>query len=184
MRENDLRAVLDSCVLVPMALCDLLLRLAEEPALYLPQWSEEILAEVGRSLRRDLGRTPEQIAWRLAQMRRAFPEAMVDYPKELLQAAECIPDPDDRHVLAAAICCHADVIVTQNVKHFPADCLSKFKVTCETPDEFLIGHYHIAGELVLSKLDDQATGIGKDRAFVISSLKQAAPRFCHLLERR
>ena len=49
-QENEYSAVLDACVLVPMALCDTLLRLAEKPALYQPLWSEQILAEVAKVL--------------------------------------------------------------------------------------------------------------------------------------
>ncbi len=50
-------AVLDACVLVPMPLCDTLLRLAEEPAVYRPVWSEQILLEVGNALENNLHRS-------------------------------------------------------------------------------------------------------------------------------
>lgn len=42
----DLGVVLDSCVLLPMPLADTLLRIADEPRLYVPKWSDEIMAEV------------------------------------------------------------------------------------------------------------------------------------------
>ena len=58
-------------------------------------------------------------------MIQAFPEAMVSVPPELLRAVECIPDEEDRHVLAAAIMARADTIVTQNTKHFPKELYSK-----------------------------------------------------------
>ncbi len=54
---NDYSAVLDACVLVPMALCDLLLRLAEEPAMYRPLWSEQILTEMAKALKTKLHRS-------------------------------------------------------------------------------------------------------------------------------
>lgn len=182
-QENEYSAVLDACVLVPMALCDCLLRLAEEPALYRPLWSEQILAEVAKTLQTDFHRSPEEIAWRINQMKAAFPEAMVTVPCELLRAVECLPDKDDRHVLAAAIMGHANAIVTQNTKHFPAEeCLGKFGVLCQPADEFLVNQYHLCPQLVLDKLDDQAAGIGKDRAYVILSLRCSAPEFCKLLE--
>jgi len=60
--DNEYAVVLDACVLVPMPLCDTLLRLAEEPAMYRPMWSEEILQEVGAALEKRLKRTPAQIA--------------------------------------------------------------------------------------------------------------------------
>jgi predicted nucleic acid-binding protein len=181
-RENECSAVLDACVLVPMVLCDTLLRLAEQPALYRPLWSEQILAEVARVLKSQFHKSKEQISWRLEAMRQAFPDATAIFPIELLRATECIPDKDDRHVLAAAISAHANVIVTQNVRHFPAACLAKFGVQCQTSDEFLIDQYHLSPQVVLDKLDEQGASMLKDRAFVITNLKVCAPGFCQLLK--
>src|SRR6202521_4445700 len=83
-QENEYAAVLDTCVLVPMALCDLLLRLAEEPAMYRPLWSEQILTEMAKALKMKLRRSAEEVAWRRHQMKEAFPEAMVTVPSDLL----------------------------------------------------------------------------------------------------
>jgi predicted nucleic acid-binding protein len=181
-QENEYAAVLDACVLVPMALCDCLLRLAESPGLYRPLWSGDILQELARALKEDLKRTPEEIAWRLERMKLAFPEAMVVFPQELLAAAECLPDKNDRHVLAAAIMSRASAIVTQNTKHFPKECLDKFGVICQSADEFLVDQYHLAWPLVLDKLNDQAAAISQTRRVVVSNLKKVAPEFCKLLE--
>lgn len=183
-QENEYSAVLDACVLVPMALCDLLLRLAEQPALYRPFWSEEILAEVANALRTDLGRSAEDVAWRLGQMRVAFPEAMVQVPPRLLKGVDCLPDDKDRHVLAAAIMARANAIVTQNTKHFPADCLSEFGVLCQTADDFLIHQFYLCPQAVLDKLDDQGAAIAQSRKYVISSLGCCVPEFCKLLGER
>jgi predicted nucleic acid-binding protein len=180
-RESEYSAVLDACVLVPVSLCDCLLRLAEEPALYRPLWNEQILKEMARALRTKLHRSPQEVAWRRGQMNLAFPSAMVTFPIELLKTAECIPDENDRHVLAAAICAHASTIVTQNTRHFPKDCLEKFGMLCQTADEFLVHQYHLDPPLVLDKLDDQGAGIARDRAFIVASLKTAAPEFCRLV---
>jgi predicted nucleic acid-binding protein len=179
---NDQFAVLDACVLVPMALCDLLLRLAEEPAMYRPVWSEQILTEMTKALRTKLHRSTEQAAWRRQQMKEAFPEAMVTAPSALLKGVECIPHKDDRHVLATAIVAHANVIVTQNIKYFPKDCCHKYSVLCHTPDDFLIDQYNLHPQLVLDKLDDQAAGISQNREFVVASLKAAVPKFCKLVD--
>jgi predicted nucleic acid-binding protein len=181
-QENEYAAVLDACVLVPMALCDCLLRLAENPALYRPLWSEEILQELTRTLKNDLQRKPEEISWRLERMKLAFPEALVEVPRELLSAADCLPDKNDRHVLAAAIMSRASTIVTQNTKHFPKECLDKFGVVCQSADEFLVDQYHLAWPLVLDKLDDQAAAISQTRKVVLSNLKKSVPEFCKLLE--
>lgn len=180
-QANEYSAVLDACVLVPASLCDTLLRLAEEPAMYRPLWSEQILAEMARSLRTKLGRTAAEVAYRRRRMEESFPEALVKFPPRLLKAIECIPDPDDRHVLAAAIMARANTIVTQNLKHFPKDCLEEYGVICQTADVFLEHQYHLFPQLVLDKIDDQGTGIGKDRRYIVSSLSGCAPEFCKLL---
>jgi predicted nucleic acid-binding protein len=183
-QENEYSAVLDACVLVPMSLCDLLLRLAEEPAMYRPLWSEQIMAEMAKALKHNLHRSVADIAYRREQMNKAFPEAMVVVPDALAKALVCIPDEDDRHVLAAAIMAHANVIVTQNTKHFPKSCLEQYGVLCQTTDDFLIHQFHLCEQFVLDKLDDQGAGIGEDRSFVMSSLRNAAPGFVTLLEER
>jgi predicted nucleic acid-binding protein len=179
---TEYSAVLDACVLVPMSLCDCLLRLAEEPAMYRPLWSEQILTEMGKALRTKLHRSATEVVWRKQQMKQAFPEAMISVPSELSRAVDCIPDEDDRHVLAAAIMAHANTIVTQNTKHFPKSCLEKFGVLCQTADDFLIHQYHLSPQLVLDKLDDQGAGISQDRAYVVASLRASADGFCKLLE--
>jgi predicted nucleic acid-binding protein len=181
-QENEYSAVLDACVLVPAALCDFLLRLAEEPAMYRPLWSDQILAEMTIVLKTKLHRTATETAYRKEKMIEAFPEAMVAVPDELLRAVECIPDEDDRHVLAAAIMARAHTIVTQNTKHFPKECLGKFNVLCQRADDFLIHQYHLCPQLVLDKLDDQGVGISQDRGYVITSIKTAAPEFSKLVE--
>ena len=51
-------------------------------------------------------------------MNRAVPDVLVDGYEPLIEALK-MPDPGDRHVLAAAIKCRAQLIVTSNVKDFP-----------------------------------------------------------------
>lgn len=48
-----------------------------------------------------------------------------------------LPDPDDRHVLAAAIRARAQLIVTANLRHFPADELTGWDIDPKSPDEFV-----------------------------------------------
>ena len=54
-QDNEYAVVLDACVLAPMPLCDTLLRLAEDPSMYRPLWSGNILQEVGNVLQNKLG---------------------------------------------------------------------------------------------------------------------------------
>lgn len=181
-QENEYSAVLDACVLVPAALCDTLLRLAEEPALYRPLWSEHILTEMARALEAKLHRSAREISHRRRAMNAAFPEALVTVPESLPRALDCIPDKDDRPILAAAIRGHANVIVTQNTKHFPKECLEEYGVLCQSADEFLIHQFTLGEQQVLDKLDDQAAAISKDRGFVMGSLRRAVPGFVKRIE--
>lgn len=181
-QENEYSAVLDACVLVPAALCDLLLRLAEEPAMYRPLWSEYILDEMARAMETKLHRTPQEALHKRQEMSKAFPEAMITVPESLARSLDGIPDAGDRPVLAVAVMARANVVVTQNTRHFPKDYMEEYGILCHTADDFLIQQYHLSGQLVLDKLDDQAAGISRTRAFVIHGLKNAAPGFARLVE--
>ena len=179
--DNEYTAVLDACVLIPMPLCDTLLRLAEEPSLYKPLWSTTILDELHRNLAKRLHRTQEQCDRRIAAMRLAFPESEISVPEELLRGFDCIPDENDRHVLGAAVRGSAHVIVTSNVKDFPAECLKSFDLLCHTPDEFLTHQFHIGPDEVLTKLDEQAANVGKDRVGLAKLLAVISPEFSRLV---
>jgi len=65
-----------------------------------------------------------------------------------LIASLTLPDPDDRHVLAAAIAGRCDVIVTQNLKDFPDAVLAPFQIEAQHPDEFLCSHLSLAPGVV------------------------------------
>jgi predicted nucleic acid-binding protein len=122
----DSRVVLDACVLANFGLCDLFLTLAETPRLYQPVWNREILDEAQRTQTGKLG-WPEALSesWREA-VELAFPEAMVTVSESLVGA--CANHEKDRHVLAAAIRGHANLIVTSNLKHFLPEALKPWDV--------------------------------------------------------
>lgn len=118
-------ALLDACTLVPSLKRDVLLEVAER-TVYRPLWSAEILDETGRAILRindKLGKptdvTTSYVRRLLAQMNRAFPDALVTGWEPLVSTID-LPDPNDRHVVAAAVIGRADVIVTENRKDFPA----------------------------------------------------------------
>jgi predicted nucleic acid-binding protein len=157
--NKDYLAVLDACVLVPAGLRDTLLRLAETPRLYIPKWSEEIFSEVGRSLRNKLGKSEDQVRHLEGELRKAFPEAWVTGCKQLEPSLS--NHPKDRHVLAAAIRCNAQTIVTFNLRHFPAGSLAEYDVEAIHPDEFLVNQFHLDDALVTTKFTEQASAISR-----------------------
>ncbi len=131
-------AILDACVLYPATLRDLLLSLARD-GLFHARWSDRIQAEWVRSLlkrRPELGEAALRRTCEL--MAQAVPDSVVHGWQSIESGLLGLPDANDRHVLAAAICGHADAIVTFNLDDFPADALAPFAVQAQHPDDFLL----------------------------------------------
>lgn len=173
--------VLDANVLHPIALCDLLLRLALE-GLYRPLWSAEILEETKRSILRrrpDLER--RALGARIAAMQRALPEALVTgYETRLAEFAAL---GTDAHVLAAAAHAGAHVIVTDNVRDFPAAALRPHGIKAQTADQFLVRHWQTEREVVARVLSEQAAGTRRPPLSVrdvLAGLERMVPRFVAL----
>jgi len=129
-------AVLDANVLFPFRKRDLLLRFYHAGLLH-SRWSPEILDEWTRNLLALKPHLRDSIQSQLAAMRDAFPEALVTGYQHLLDRLGRLPDPDDRHVLAAAIQCGAQQIVTENLTDFPNQVLAEFGLEAVAVDEFL-----------------------------------------------
>lgn len=128
--------IYDANVLWPSVLRDLLIRIAQV-RLVRARWTEQILDETFRTLverRPDLD--PERLARTRGLMNQAIPDVVVAGYEPLIEVLE-LPDPDDRHVLAAAIKVGAQMIVTTNLKDFPADRLAPWNVEARHPDQFL-----------------------------------------------
>ncbi|GAA3442159.1 PIN domain-containing protein [Planomonospora venezuelensis] len=125
-------AVLDANVLIPNALCDLLLRLAEEDLLQ-PRWSPHIMEEMQRHLP---SADPQALRRRVNAMNTAFEDAMVIGYDELI--VQMTDHPKDRHVLAAAIRADADLIITCNLRDFPAESCDLHGIEVQHPDDFLL----------------------------------------------
>ena len=121
-------ALLDTCVLWPSLQRDVLLSLAAE-GMYRPAWSSVILAELeyeesAKLTRRGVVPTDadNRAAHLIRQMRQAFDDAEIT-GWEGLDGTYGLPDPDDEHVVAAAVVAGAGAIVTLNTKDFPATLL-------------------------------------------------------------
>jgi predicted nucleic acid-binding protein len=111
-------------VLYPSTLRDLLIRIAQS-GMVQAKWTDQILDEVFTSLanrRPDLD--PDRLARTRALMCHAVRDCLVVDYEDLVPALE-LPDPDDRHVLAAAIRSGAPTIVTNNLRDFPPAALAR-----------------------------------------------------------
>ena len=171
----DYRVLLDACVLIPMPLADTLLRMAEAPRLYLPRWSQAIMDEVTRSLIAKWDMAPEKARRREEELRRHFPEAWVEGYEPLIGAMT--NDPGDRHVLAAAVRSHSDLIVTYNRRHFPAASVRPLEIDVQAPSALLRGLYDLDAGLFVSKMHEQAGAIGVSLPRMLNSLSKNVPGF-------
>jgi predicted nucleic acid-binding protein len=178
---NDFSAILDTCVVLPISLCDLLLRIAEgDGAMYKPRWTQEILDELERNLQKPkFNLSPEKAQYRISCMQSAFPEALVSGYEPLIEAMP--NDHKDRHVLAATVYGKAEAIVTLNSRHFPVEALRKFGIERLTPDEFLTHQWHLDSELLRSRLSAQAVDCRKELSTHLDLLSKMVPRFVALV---
>ena len=125
-------AVLDACVLYPAPLRDLFMWLALGD-LFSACWTEEIHREWIRNVlanRPDL--RPAQLARTRDLMNSRIRGCLVTGYESLIETIT-LPDPDDRHVLATAIHAGADLIVTFNLKDFPAAVLQPLSIAASIP---------------------------------------------------
>lgn len=130
-----MKALLDTCVLYPTVMREILLAVARTGA-FQPIWSDRILEEWARAARK-LGPMGEpQARAEIALLARDWPNAMVTWPPSL-ESRLYLPDPADVHVLAAAIAGSADTLITLNARDFPRHTLTEEGLTRQSPDEFL-----------------------------------------------
>jgi predicted nucleic acid-binding protein len=134
-------AVLDANTLYPAPLRDLLLSLAVD-GLFHARWTTLIQQEWARSLARNRPELEPQLDALIDLMNRSVPDCLVENHEGLI-AGLALPDPDDRHVLAAAIAGHADAIVTFNLRDFPMDVLHPHQIEAVHPDEFVLNQLEL-----------------------------------------
>src|SRR3954468_4203517 len=130
-------ALLDACVLYPAPVRDFLMRLALT-GLFQARWTDAIHDEWTRNVLAD---RPDVTRESLERCRRLMDEHVPDClvtGYEFLIPTLSLPDPDDRHVLAAAVHGGAGAIVTFNLKDFPASVLGGYHIEPVHPDEFIV----------------------------------------------
>lgn len=93
-------------------------------------------------------------------MNKAVPDALVTGFEPLIDSID-LPDVDDRHVAAAAVRSNAEIIVTLNLKDFPAPALDAFGIEALHPDDFVMNLFDLNRALVLSAVTTQRSSLRK-----------------------
>jgi len=179
--HSDFPLIIDACVLVQPAIRDILLRLSER-RLFSSRWSDEIIAEVDRTLIK-FGLSRAQVDHLISELTTYFPDAWVEEGyKKLIPSMK--NHEKDRHVVAAAVKAGCEVIVTYNLKHFEQEHIRPPDITARHPDEFLIDVYHLNPEVVVHALHQQGLALRErlDLSGVLKNLRTArCDKFCDLI---
>ena len=129
-------ALIDANVLFPIVVRDYLLWLSIND-LYSPKWSSKLQEEFCAIFeKKKLGLSSEKIKNQVRLMNKACPDALVVKYESLIESVK-LPDENDRHVVAAAIKCNANVIGTYNLKDFPNEYLNSIGLSAVDPDTFI-----------------------------------------------
>lgn len=149
--------VYDACVLYPASVRDLLIRLAGT-GLFQARWTDRILDECFANIVAARPELEGKLDRTRQLMEKAVPDARVtEY--EPIVAGLFLPDEKDRHVLAAAIRSGAQVIVTANLRHFPAEALAPYDVEAQHPDSFVLHLLSLDPGTVLRTITGQASSL-------------------------
>jgi hypothetical protein len=155
-------AVFDACILYPFHLRNIVVQAAVD-RLVEARWTDTIHEEWIRNL---AAATPAVSIERLQITRQlmndALPMAKVSGYERHISAVK-LPDPDDRHVVAAGVAADASLILTWNLGDFPPRELKKFGLRRETPDAFLAGLYDKIPELTVGSLANARRNLKKSR---------------------
>ncbi|MDV3001107.1 MAG: hypothetical protein N5P05_002713 [Chroococcopsis gigantea SAG 12.99] len=136
-------ALLDANILYPAPMRDLFLQLAVTD-LFRARWTVDIHSEwIEALLRNQPSRNRADLEKTRDKMNQATRDCLIDNYRDLIPSLE-LPDPDDRHVLAAAIVGRCDVIVTQNIRDFPEDIVGGYGLDLQHPDQFLCNQLDLA----------------------------------------
>lgn len=179
-----MKVLLDACVLYPTVLRELVTGWAEVGG-FEPLWSERILDEWRRAAARNGALDATIAEGEIALLKARFPDAMVQVRPETVQQLD-LPDPDDNHVLAAAIDGGAQELLTLNVRDFPMHTLGRHDMIRRHPDVFMYEAMHTQPDKVYALVEEvlgRAASYGINTENRRAILKRAKlPRFAKALD--
>ena len=144
--------------------------------LYAAKWTTAIEDEWTRNLELKRPELRGRLGARRDDMRSALPDWEVPVAAwQPLVACMRLPDPNDVHVLAAAVAGHADCIVTANLRHFPNAVLRPYGIEAIHPDDFLIAQLDLDEFAALAAFRDMRA---RKKSPALN-----AEEFAHALER-
>jgi predicted nucleic acid-binding protein len=136
-------ALLDACVLYPLAMADALMNLATA-GLFAAKWTARIESEWIAALEEKRPDLQGRLGFRRDQMREAVPDwELAETAWKTCAGGLSLPDPDDVHVLAAALAGQADCIVTAIQKDFPAEVVGVLGIEVMHPDQFIVAQWDL-----------------------------------------
>lgn len=128
----------DANILYSRTLRDYFLYAADQGAIEI-HWSQQILDEMSRNLRLNLGLSETGTARLELLMNDYIEYALIDVELEDLAAVDrVLMDADDRHVLAAVLSADADILLTENTRHFPLEWMTQHGIELLTAGELLV----------------------------------------------
>lgn len=167
--------IYDANVLYGNEVRDLLIRIAQS-GLVRARWTNEILGEVLRNLAVNRPDIPaDKLPVLRERMNAAIPGVLVENYENLIEGLK-LPDTDDRHVLAAAIKTGAEIIVTSNLKDFPADVLAAYGMEAKSPDDFVLDQIDLDDGIVrdcVHQIANSRTRPPKTFATILDALERA-----------
>lgn len=175
-------ALIDACVLFSMPLRDTIFRAAIE-GLFSMRLTDAILEETFRNLVEKRGISADAARRQRSMIRKKFDSSFVllsDYGEII----DHMPiNEKDRHVLAAAVCARAHIIVTQNLKHFPKRLLMPYGVQAQSVDNFLTDLFYVDPDTMTNILIAQSTNLHNPHlsaSQILDYMAPQAPRFAQL----
>lgn len=175
--------LLDANVLAPQYMNDILLSIASQET-YSPQWSDEIMTELARTLE-NFNLPPLAAKRRIEQMNLAFPDAVITDYQHLTSGLMAV-DSKDRHVLAAAIIGKVGALVTFNLKDFPENIYETYGIELLHPDDFLENEISLSPASVSDRIalmlcrweDPKFTALG-----FVNEFSEFLPLFCNQIRK-
>jgi len=183
--RSSFAVILDACVLYPAPLRDLLVELAQA-GLYRALWTASIHEEWMSAVRRDRPDIPVEALERTRQLMDAHADHCLVTGYEGIIGRLALPDPGDRHVLAAAIVGRVEAIVTFNKTDFPDEVLGSFGMEAIHPDDFLSGQIDLDRAPVVTAVRRVRARLRNPprtaREYLDALVKQRLPATVSLLE--